>query len=622
MASTPSALAMSSTIVLAFGTCVLIVSRLASAKKDTAESSTVDDPELQKALCQSLADEELRQQVLDQEAREMAEALRLSMESAPATAMMPPTADRANHFSEAQLETLAVALSELPPDKLSGAMELLPVPPATAGAMAEAAAAEAHCVPLQTLDDATVRELQTRVVRAHLLDKTASPPPPPPTPAAADALLVQLGADPSTLEQLQPRRREALVKLLQTQAQVLPAALGKAREVKKQVADKLAALQGQASEQVGEATTHLQHATAVVDRKLAHAVDALDEALHGNDDAGPAQPNSEPAPAPAPAAVGHDPELSAALRALDSDPMLSGPLPAPPERPACPALDPASGPEETKADADLAESTVFHDPLLTTSMDLHRVPISTFVAEPVPASDVVEEPVTPADSSVPAHELEVEVDSDGLLEEEQRLVSVAEDLGGSMPSLVDSAAASDVAASAMTEWDGQLVAAQEEEEEFDPLPPPPAVGPAAQRQSSGASSEGRTACPWVLPDASSFLAETSTALAPDGPPEPTEQFAAWPPSASFDEACSLFALLGPDPDHKLSPAAAREGLLQTQLPAAVLRDVWELADADRDGALTLEELALALHLCKLAQAGEQLPLHLPPELAPPSSTPL
>ena len=72
---------------------------------------------------------------------------------------------------------------------------------------------------------------------------------------------------------------------------------------------------------------------------------------------------------------------------------------------------------------------------------------------------------------------------------------------------------------------------------------------------------------------------------------------------------------------RLRPLAVKRVLLEaTDLPITTLRDVWELADVDQDGALNVEELALALHLCGVAEeSGEKaLPGRLPSRLVPPT----
>ena len=59
-------------------------------------------------------------------------------------------------------------------------------------------------------------------------------------------------------------------------------------------------------------------------------------------------------------------------------------------------------------------------------------------------------------------------------------------------------------------------------------------------------------------------------------------------------------------------------LHQLLLLVRVLRGVWELADIDGDGALDADEFAVALYLCRQAQAGAPLPTKLPADWVPPS----
>ncbi len=61
---------------------------------------------------------------------------------------------------------------------------------------------------------------------------------------------------------------------------------------------------------------------------------------------------------------------------------------------------------------------------------------------------------------------------------------------------------------------------------------------------------------------------------------------------------------------------AKTLLMQTGLPQAVLAQVWNLADYDKDGKLSLDEFINAMHLCDFAKAGNTLPAYLPIELQP------
>lgn len=68
----------------------------------------------------------------------------------------------------------------------------------------------------------------------------------------------------------------------------------------------------------------------------------------------------------------------------------------------------------------------------------------------------------------------------------------------------------------------------------------------------------------------------------------------------------------------LTGAQARNIMVQTKLPQAILAQIWALADMDSDGRLGCEEFVLAMYLCDKALAGEKIPVTLPPDLVPPS----
>ncbi|XP_058062545.1 intersectin-1 [Anopheles bellator] len=68
----------------------------------------------------------------------------------------------------------------------------------------------------------------------------------------------------------------------------------------------------------------------------------------------------------------------------------------------------------------------------------------------------------------------------------------------------------------------------------------------------------------------------------------------------------------------LTGPQARNIMVQTKLPQALLAQIWALADMDTDGRLGCEEFVLAMYLCDVAAAGEKVPTTLPPDLIPPS----
>merc|ERR1719481_1532922 len=68
----------------------------------------------------------------------------------------------------------------------------------------------------------------------------------------------------------------------------------------------------------------------------------------------------------------------------------------------------------------------------------------------------------------------------------------------------------------------------------------------------------------------------------------------------------------------LAAVQARGVLLQTGLAQQTLATVWNLADIDKDGKLSVEEFIVAMHLCEMGMKGEPLPTQLPINLVPPS----
>mmetsp|Transcript_34786 Transcript_34786/g.109233 ORF Transcript_34786/g.109233 Transcript_34786/m.109233 type:complete len:93 (-) Transcript_34786:492-770(-) len=80
----------------------------------------------------------------------------------------------------------------------------------------------------------------------------------------------------------------------------------------------------------------------------------------------------------------------------------------------------------------------------------------------------------------------------------------------------------------------------------------------------------------------------------------------WLPGVFFNEYKLQFDRAGPV-NGRLSPDKVRTVLMGTGASMATLADVWELADADKNGELDLEEFCLAMFLSMQAQAGAQLP---------------
>jgi len=86
---------------------------------------------------------------------------------------------------------------------------------------------------------------------------------------------------------------------------------------------------------------------------------------------------------------------------------------------------------------------------------------------------------------------------------------------------------------------------------------------------------------------------------------------------SFEKYSNGFEALDPE-DGKLHGANVRDALLETGVPKAKLRKIWDLSDVDNDGALTKEEFAIAMHLINtFALKDVALPNVLPENWLPP-----
>merc|ERR1712083_523737 len=68
---------------------------------------------------------------------------------------------------------------------------------------------------------------------------------------------------------------------------------------------------------------------------------------------------------------------------------------------------------------------------------------------------------------------------------------------------------------------------------------------------------------------------------------------------------------------KASGGQVKQVMLQSQLSNQVLGKVWQLADIDKDGAMTDQEFALCCYLLDLVKAGNPLPQQLPDDYIPP-----
>lgn len=91
----------------------------------------------------------------------------------------------------------------------------------------------------------------------------------------------------------------------------------------------------------------------------------------------------------------------------------------------------------------------------------------------------------------------------------------------------------------------------------------------------------------------------------------------WVVNRERSSADSTFESLGPV-NGFISGRAAKEHMVKSKLPNAVLGKIWKLADVDQDGQLDTDEFALANYLINLKLEGHELPAELPAHLVPPT----
>jgi len=80
---------------------------------------------------------------------------------------------------------------------------------------------------------------------------------------------------------------------------------------------------------------------------------------------------------------------------------------------------------------------------------------------------------------------------------------------------------------------------------------------------------------------------------------------------------NIFRTLGLE-GGKLTGTKAKQVLTDTGIPKQSLRQIWELCDMEKDGALDSDEFALAMYLCEIVKKGKNIPQELPTEYIPPS----
>ena len=94
----------------------------------------------------------------------------------------------------------------------------------------------------------------------------------------------------------------------------------------------------------------------------------------------------------------------------------------------------------------------------------------------------------------------------------------------------------------------------------------------------------------------------------------------WPPvsPADYTRYTQIFQHHDTDGDGKLAGGEVVPMMMALNAPKEVLKDIWALADADGDGALTKQEFFVAIYLTERARDGRKPPQSLPPGPFPPS----
>jgi len=70
---------------------------------------------------------------------------------------------------------------------------------------------------------------------------------------------------------------------------------------------------------------------------------------------------------------------------------------------------------------------------------------------------------------------------------------------------------------------------------------------------------------------------------------------------------------------KASGIACMTPLLATGCSQEVLKQIWDLADVDKDGSMDSDEFAVAMYLCNQVKEGGEVPAELPSCLIPPKA---
>ena len=95
-------------------------------------------------------------------------------------------------------------------------------------------------------------------------------------------------------------------------------------------------------------------------------------------------------------------------------------------------------------------------------------------------------------------------------------------------------------------------------------------------------------------------------------PPPSDLFVITPDQKAKYE--TQFVQICPSRSDFITGVQAKNIMLASGLPPAVLAHIWSLADVDSDGKMDINEFSIALHLIYLKLRGIELPATLPQSL--------
>lgn len=139
-------------------------------------------------------------------------------------------------------------------------------------------------------------------------------------------------------------------------------------------------------------------------------------------------------------------------------------------------------------------------------------------------------------------------------------------------------------------------------------------GAAPLQQQGTGGSIGATSAP--VPPARSFTANSAYAPPSRQMSIQNSQWDVTPQAKATSDG--FFSQLDPQNKGVIDGDVAVPFMLQSQLDEATLANIWDLADIRKEGKLTRDEFAVAMHLINVKLSGQEIPTSLPVSLVPPS----